>query len=204
MASPPKVSLQILSVSMMHCLSHSWDVVTYLKQHCRFMRVHSPNTVKSENYLMSEASGGHKFSKLDLADAYLQILLYEKSADLVVINTHQGLYKYKHLPFGFSCALADFQKLMEQIVDDIPGVACNLDDIVVTGKCEQEHLTNLQKTTECLDTTRLRLKPDKCYFFQDSITYLGQIVDKEGVRPHPDKIKAIAEMPEPKQNSVLS
>ena len=74
--------------------------------------------------LFHKLNGGHKFSKLDLADAsaYLQIPLDEKSADLVVINTRQGLYKYKHLPFGLSCALAVFQKLMEQIVSDIPEV----------------------------------------------------------------------------------
>ena len=92
---------------------------------------------------------------------------------------------------------------MEQIVGDIPGVACYLDDIVVTGKCEQEHLMNLQKTMEHLNTTGLRFKLDKCHFFQDSITYLGHIVDKEGVRPHLDKIKAIAEMPEPKNQAEL-
>ena len=105
--------------------------------------------------------------------------------------------------FGLSCAPAVFQKLTEQTVGDIPGVACYLDDIVVTGKCEQEHLTNLQKTMERLNTTGLRLKLDKCHFFQDSITYLGHIVDKEGVWPHPDKIKAITEMPEPKNQAEL-
>ena len=78
---------------------------------------------------------------------------------------------------------------------DISGVACYLDDIVVTGKYEQEDLTNLQKTMQHLNTTGLPLKLDKCHFFQDSITYLGHIV--EGVWPHPDKIKVIAEIPEP-------
>ena len=29
------------------------------------------------------------------------------------------------------------------------------------------------------------------HFFQDIITYLGHIVDKDGIRPHPNKIKAI-------------
>ena len=59
--------------------------------------------------LFHKLNGGHMFSKLDLADAYLQIPLDKESADLVVINTHQGLYKYKRLPFGLSCAPAIFQ-----------------------------------------------------------------------------------------------
>jgi len=61
--------------------------------------------------LFHKLSGGHKFSKLNLAEAYLQIPLDEKSSELAVINTHQGLYKYKRLPFGLSCAPAVFQKL---------------------------------------------------------------------------------------------
>ena len=41
-----------------------------------------------------------RFSKLDLADAYLQIELDEASSKMVVINTHRGLYQYRRLPFG--------------------------------------------------------------------------------------------------------
>ena len=49
--------------------------------------------------LFHKLNGGHMFSKLDLADAYLQIPLDKESAeDLVVINTHQGLYKYMQTP----------------------------------------------------------------------------------------------------------
>ena len=144
-------------------------------------------------------NGGHKFSKLDLAEAYLQIPLDEKSA----VNTHQGLYKFRRLPFGLSSAPAIFQKFIEQLVGDIPGVACYLDDIVVTGRSEQEHLNNLQKTMDKLKASGLRLKLGKCQFFKDSITYLGHILDKEGVRPHSGKIEAITAMPEPQNQSEL-
>ena len=94
--------------------------------------------------LFHKLNGGCKFTKVDLAEAYLQVELTEESSQLVVINTHQGLYRYKRLPFGLSCAPATFQKVIEQTVGDIRGVACYLDDIVVTGKTEQEHVQNLQ------------------------------------------------------------
>ena len=78
-----------------------------------------------------------------------------------MINTHQGLYKFKQLPFGLSCAPAIFQKQIEQLVGDIPGVACYLDDIAVTGRSEQEHLNNLQKTMDKLNVPGLCLKLEK-------------------------------------------
>ena len=54
-------------------------------------------------------NGESKFSKLDLADAYSQVELH--SSKMVVINTHRGLYQYRRLPFGLSCAPAIFQKI---------------------------------------------------------------------------------------------
>ena len=69
--------------------------------------------------LFQKFNGGHKFSKLDLAEAYLQVPLEEASSELTDINTQQGLYRYKRLPFGFSCAPTLFQKLIEQLVGDI-------------------------------------------------------------------------------------
>ena len=82
-------------------------------------------------------------------------------------------------------------------------MACYLDDIVVTGRSEQEHLSSLQKIMDKLNVSGLCLKLEKCAFFQDSVTYLGHILDKEGIRPHPDKIKAITAMPEPQNQSEL-
>jgi len=50
--------------------------------------------------LFHKLNGGVRFTKLDFADAYLQIKLDENSMQLVVINTHQGLYHYKKCPSG--------------------------------------------------------------------------------------------------------
>ena len=58
--------------------------------------------------LFHKLNQGCKFSKINLPDAYLQIELDDKSKDLAVINTHQGLHCYKRLPFGLSSAPAVF------------------------------------------------------------------------------------------------
>ena len=58
--------------------------------------------------LFAALSGGQEFMKLDLANAYLQLPLEDKSRQYVTINTHQGLFKYNRLPFGIASALAIF------------------------------------------------------------------------------------------------
>ena len=60
--------------------------------------------------LMTCLTGGQRFTKLDLRSAYQQMPLDDESAQLVTVNTHQGLYQYTKLPFGVSSAPAIFQR----------------------------------------------------------------------------------------------
>ena len=54
--------------------------------------------------LFATLAGGKQFLKLNLSQAYQQLLLYDKSAELVTINTHHGLFRYNRLPFGVASA----------------------------------------------------------------------------------------------------
>ena len=92
------------------------------------------------NDLFASLAGGQSFSKLDLASAYLQIPLDEASQKVLTINTHKDLYKYKRLPFGVSAAPAIFQRTMETILQGLPRVCVYLDNLLITGKSNEEHL----------------------------------------------------------------
>ena len=94
--------------------------------------------------LMTYLTGGKQFSKLDQRSAYQQMPLEEESANMVTINTHQGLYHYTKLPFGVSSAPAIFQRTMDSILQGLPRVICYLDDILITGVSEGEYLENLK------------------------------------------------------------
>lgn len=61
--------------------------------------------------LFATLSGGKVFSKIDLSQAYQQILLDKESKQLVTINTQKGLYRYNRLPFGVASAPALFQHI---------------------------------------------------------------------------------------------
>ena len=66
--------------------------------------------------LMTCLTGGKVFTKLDLTAAYQQMMLDEESSKMVVVNTHQGLYRYTRLPFGVASAPAVFQRAMDSIL----------------------------------------------------------------------------------------
>ncbi|XP_064395566.1 uncharacterized protein K02A2.6-like [Halichondria panicea] len=148
--------------------------------------------------LFASFSGGKKFTKLDLKHAYQQIELDEESKPLTTINTHKGLFQYDRLPFGVSSAPSIFQRVMENLLQGIPGVCIYIDDILITGHTEEEHLEHLTEVLTRLSKAGLTLKKAKCSFFLDSVEYLGHIISKDGLHTSESKVKAVLEAPSPK------
>ncbi|XP_055355953.1 uncharacterized protein K02A2.6-like [Paramacrobiotus metropolitanus] len=153
--------------------------------------------------LFAKLNGGQTFSTLDLAEAYAQVELEEDSKQLVVINTHKGLFRYNRLPFGVSSGPSIFQQIMEKILQGCEGVAVYLDDIIITGRTEEEHLHNLEKVLQWLEEHGLTLKQAKCRFMQNSVEYLGFVVDKRGRHISRDRVKALLDMNRPTNVSEL-
>ena len=131
--------------------------------------------------LFASLAGGKKFSKLDLAHAYQQIQLDDVSRKLVAINTHKGLFQYNRLPFGVSAAPSIFQRTMETLLQGLPGVCLYLDDILITGQSDQEHLTNLSAVLQKLAAAGIKLKPTKCFFMLQEVEYLGHKISAKGL-----------------------
>ena len=147
--------------------------------------------------------GGQHSTKLDLADAYLQLELDEESRRYTVFTTHKGLFRVNRLAFGLACAPAIFQSVIEQVLAAILHTQPNLDDIVVTGANTEEHLDNLRKCLARMRAAGIRLRREKCRFFEEQIEHLGHIVDKTGVRVNPSKTEAIRAAPPPKDLQAL-
>ena len=177
---------------------------------CGDYRITINQVAKSDTYplplvddLFTKLSGGLKYTKLDLSNAYLQLPLDQESQRLTTINTPKGLFSYTRLPFGISAAPSIFQRTLESILQGIPNAAVYLDDILITGPTQKEHVKNLNQVLEKLEGSGLRLKREKCSFFQDSVSYLGHVIDKDGIHPDPKKLQGIVDAPEPQNISEL-
>ena len=150
--------------------------------------------------LFATLAGGKRFTKLDLSQAYLQMELHPDSQKYCAINTHKGLYQFTRLPYGIASAPALFQKMMDTILQGIPGTICYLDDILVTGATEEEHLHNLGEVLRRLDAYNVRVKRKK---WAKTVEYLGHRIDEDGLHATLDKITAIKNAPEPENVQQL-
>ena len=79
---------------------------------------------------------------------------------------------------------------MYEIVGEIPGVVCHMDDVLIFGKDSNEHDSRVNVVPKKLQTAGVILN-DKCKFAQITIKFLGHIIDQEGVQPDPEKVSAI-------------
>jgi len=78
-----------------------------------------------------------------------------------------------------------------------------IDDILITGKTEEEHLQTLNEVLTRLENAGVRLKKDKCVFMADEVVYLGHRINKEGLQPTSEKVRAITDSPAPTNISEL-
>ena len=66
-----------------------------------------------------------------------------------------------------------------------------MDDIVIFSKSLQEHLQHLKLIFEELKQYGLKIQLDKSEFLRKEVLSLGHIITAGGIKPNPDKIKAI-------------
>ena len=140
------------------------------------------------------------FSAFDLSSGFHQIPIEENSKKITAFTTSEGHFEFERMPFGLKNAPATFQRMMDNALKGQNGKICMvyLDDIIVFGTSIEKHNKNLVTLFERLRQTGLKLQPDKCEYLRPEIEYLGHVITKDGVRPNPAKLKAVAEFPIPK------
>lgn len=151
--------------------------------------------------LFTKLHGGEQYTKLDMSSAYNQLSLNDDK-NITCNNTHKGLFKFKRLIFGLASAPAIFQKEMEKIFC-MEGVLCFLDDVLITANDRQTHMSRLKLVLDKFKDLGLTLRKEKCEFFKDEITYLGYIINKQGIKKCPKKVEAIINAQKPNNVAEL-
>ena len=93
------------------------------------------------------------------------------------------------------------QQLFHNLLDKF--VVVFLDDILVYSKTEAEHKEHLHQVLEILRRNHFYAKLQKCQLFKRSVTFLGHVLDENGLSMEHDKIKSIQEWPSPKKKKEI-
>jgi hypothetical protein len=89
------------------------------------------------------------------------------------------------------------------MLEDIDGAEAIVDDILVWGNDIQEHDARLKKVLDRVQEVNLKLNQKKGQIRKEEIAYVGYLLTKDGLKPDPEKIRAVQAMTKPSNTKEL-
>lgn len=141
------------------------------------------------------------FTKLDLRQGYHQLALDPSTRQVATFSTPWGNYRPQRLVFGAKSSQDVFDEAMFRIFGDIPHCLNQRDDILLGGRDQTEHNEVLETVLKRARDRGITFNREKCQFGKEEIEFFGHVFTKDGLRPSPDKVRAIKEsgVPESKE-----
>ena len=143
------------------------------------------------------------FSKLDMRQGYHQLLLNPESRKIATFSTPWGNMQPKCLIFGAKASQDLFDEAIYQIFGDIPRCLNQRDDILLGGRNIEEHNKTLEAVLQRAVDFGITFNPDKCQFGVKEIEFYGHKFMKDGLKPDPEKIRAVKESSPPESKEVV-
>ena len=150
---------------------------------------------------MESMVGARFFSTMDLKSGFWQVKMAKDSQQYTAFTVgSMGVYEFLRMLYGLCNTSVTFQRLMQNCLRELnlTYALIYLDNVIVFSRTEEEHLHCLRVVFGRFLEHGLKLKPSKCHFLQDEITFLGHEISANGMRPGTANLKAIAEMAPPK------
>lgn len=150
--------------------------------------------------LIDQLASASIFTKIDLRWGYNNVRIKEGDEWNTAFITHRGLYEATVMYFGFCNAPGTFQAMMNSVLSDFiqsGKVIVYLDDILIFGNDLKEHRKLVKAVLQRLQDSDLYAKPEKCFFEQKSIEYLGMIISHNSVAMDPKKYEGVLDWPQP-------
>ena len=141
------------------------------------------------------------FTKLDLRQGYHQLALDPSTKQVATFSTPWGNYRPQRLVFGAKSSQDVFDEAMFRVFGDIHHCMNQRDDILLGGRDKTEHREVLKTILKRARDHGITFNREKCQFGMEQIEFFGHVFSKDGLKPSPDKVRAVKEcgMPENKE-----
>ncbi|KAJ8369268.1 hypothetical protein SKAU_G00092960 [Synaphobranchus kaupii] len=93
--------------------------------------------------------------------------------------------------------------MVTEVTAGLEGVVCHMDDILIWGLTQAEYNARVHAVLERAQKADITLNTAKCEFSKPEVKFLRYIISAGGVRPDPDKTRAVQEMDQPSNVSEL-
>ncbi|GAA5880790.1 hypothetical protein JCM8547_003960 [Rhodosporidiobolus lusitaniae] len=157
------------------------------------------NTVKDRTPLplpdivLSDAARAKIWGKIDMTNAFFQMLMAEEDISKTAIKTPWGLFEWVVMPQGLCNAPASHQARVNEALRHLIGVCCEafVDDIIIYSNALEEHEENCRAVLSALRKAGLFCSPKKTDLFTTHTEFLGHVISRQGVQADPSKTEKI-------------
>ena len=153
--------------------------------------------------LLDDVSKARYITTLDLTQGYYQFPVHPEHQSKTAFVTPTGKWEFTRMPFGLKGAPATFQREMDTLFQDQPGLSAYIDDVAIYSQTWAEHLQHLKTALTLLREKGLTAKISKCKFARETVDFLGHVVGGGQLRPQQAKVQAIANIPAPTTKKQL-
>ena len=145
------------------------------------------------------------FTTIDMVSGYHQIEVAPEDRYKTAFISPFGLFQYCRLPFGLAGAPGTFQAVIEDMLQvlDAEDVMAYLDDVICFHSSFEEHLKGVERLLQTIRKSGFKLSGRKCQFATRSVKFLGHVIDRDGLRPQPEKLDIIHEWKPPHNEAEL-
>ena len=151
---------------------------------------------------MEDLNDAEVFTILDLKSAYWHIPLKPSDKHKTAFVVPNGKYQWTVMPFGLTDAAFSLTYVMTNILRDFKFVKSFYDDCILYGK-RSEHLDLIREVLEKFAEYGIHINLKKCQFMADEVTFIGYIINKQGVKPDKTKVTDIVNFKRPENVSEL-
>ena len=102
------------------------------------------------DYTLGKIEKSKIFSKIDANSAFWQRKLSDESKLLTTFITPWGRYCFERLPYGISTGSEQFQKVMEEKLEGLEGIECQIDNMLVHDETQQIHDEKFASSSEMI------------------------------------------------------
>src|SRR5262249_30157109 len=153
-----------------------------------------------DDLLDSIGANNKYFSSLDMKSGFFGVKIDPADRHKTGFVTPDGHFEYERMGQGMKQSPLTYQMLISAVLSGLVltgTVASYIDDIVIATPDVDAHLLALDAVLDRLRAANLTLHPGKCRFLQTEIEIFGFLIDKDGIRPSPYKVAALADLPPP-------
>ena len=104
---------------------------------------------------------------------------------------HSDYSIFFRMLFGLRNAAETFQRFTDAVIRGLPFVYAYIDDLLVASSSKEEHTRHLHQLFQRLTQYGVVVNHSKCEFGATSLSFFGHVIDKDGIRSLPEKVKFI-------------